>query len=122
MDNMKEKRKNRLKKHRRVRKKMYGTVDKPRMCVFRSAQNIYCQMVDDAAGKTILGVSTMDKAIRAQMQWGGNKKAAELLGKEMASRAQEKGIKKVVFDRGGYKFHGRIKALADAARKGGLKF
>lgn len=122
MDKNREKRRSRLKKHIRVRKKVSGTKECPRMCVYRSARNIFCQLVDDDAAHTLIGVSTRDKEFRAQTQWGGNVKAAELLGKLVATRALASGINKVVFDRAGYQFHGRVKAVADAARKGGLKF
>lgn len=122
MDKNKEKHNGRLKKHRRVRKKVVGTPECPRMSVFRSARNISCQLIDDDAGTTLMGLSTMDKTLREQLKNGGNKQAAEVLGKEIAVRAKEKGVTKVVFDRGGFKFHGRVKALAEAARKAGLKF
>jgi large subunit ribosomal protein L18 len=108
--------------HRRVRKKVRGTPERPRLCVFRSLSQLYAQMIDDTTGRTLAGASSIDKEARKQMQGGGNVAAAKILGKLVAERAREKGITKVVFDRGGYKYHGRVKALAEAAREAGLKF
>jgi large subunit ribosomal protein L18 len=104
--------------HTRIREKMAGTAERPRLNVYRSLNHIYAQVIDDAKGVTI--VSASSKA--AKMKTGGNVVAAKGVGKLVAERAQEKGIKKVVFDRGGYLYHGRIKALADAAREAGLEF
>lgn len=103
----------------RVKKAAYG---RPRMSVFRSAQHIYVQLIDDDAGTTLVSASTLDKDVRASLASTRNKQAAAAVGAAIAKRAQAKGISEVVFDRGGFRFHGRIKALADAAREGGLKF
>jgi large subunit ribosomal protein L18 len=104
--------------HFRIRQKMQGTAERPRLNVYRSLNHIYAQIVDDAKGETILSASTL----AAKMKTGGNVAAAKEVGKQVAERAIEKGIKRVVFDRGGYLYHGRIKALADAARAAGLEF
>ena len=105
--------------HTRIRRKLAGTAERPRLAVFRSVAHIYVQLIDDAAGATIVSASTVDKGGRTK---GGNVAAASAIGKLVAERAKEKGIKSVVFDRGGFKYHGRIKALADAARTAGLEF
>jgi len=107
--------------HFRIRAKMSGTAVRPRLNVYRSLNHIYTQLIDDATGVTIASASTMT-AKGAERKAGGNVEAAKEVGKLIAERAQEKGIKKVVFDRGGYLYHGRIKALADAAREAGLDF
>ncbi len=113
----------RAKRHRRVRKKVLGLSDRPRLCVFRSARHIYAQVIDDIQGKTLAAAGTTSPEIKEQLSTGGNnKKAAALVGKLLAERATAKNVNLVVFDRGGYKFHGRVKELAEAARKGGLKF
>ncbi len=104
---------------RRLRKSAKG---RPRLSVHRSLQNIYAQLIDDAAGRTLLAASTLDKALRGKLKNGGNIAAAEAVGKLIAERALEAGITEVVFDRGGFLYHGRVKALAEAAREGGLKF
>ena len=104
--------------HFRIRQKMEGTAARPRLNVYRSLNHIYAQVVDDAKGETLLSASTVQAKIKA----GGNVAAAKEVGKLVAERAIEKGIKRVVFDRGGYLYHGRIKALADAAREAGLEF
>ncbi|MEG1880547.1 MAG: 50S ribosomal protein L18 [Oscillospiraceae bacterium] len=109
----------RLNRHRRVRGKISGTANCPRLDVFRSTNNIYAQLIDDVKGVTLAAASTLDKAIDGN---GGNKEAAHKVGKLIAKRAAEKGISEVVFDRGGYIFHGRVKELAEGAREGGLKF
>ena len=109
----------RLRRHRRVRGKITGTAARPRLNVFRSAANIYAQIIDDTTGHTLCSASTLDKSFDGN---GGNKAAAQEVGKMIAERALEKGITTVVFDRGGYLFHGRVKELADGAREGGLKF
>jgi large subunit ribosomal protein L18 len=112
----------RIRRHSRVREKVSGTKEQPRLCVFRSLQHIYAQVVDDAEGRTLVAASTLDEEITKE----GNKKnktsQAEMVGTLLAKRAVEKKINKVAFDRGGFKYHGRVKALAEAARKGGLKF
>ena len=107
--------------HARIREKMSGTPERPRLNVYRSLNHIYTQLIDDAAGVTIVSASTLGKKGDAKKA-GGNIAAATEVGKLIAARAQEKGIKKIVFDRGGYLYHGRIKALADAAREAGLEF
>ena len=104
--------------HFRIRQKMEGTAVRPRLNVYRSLNHIYAQIIDDAKGETLLSASTLSAKVKA----GGNVAAAKEVGKMVAERAIEKGIKKVVFDRGGYLYHGRIKALADAAREAGLEF
>ena len=109
----------RLRRHKRVRGKISGVADRPRLNVFRSANNIYAQVIDDKAGVTLCSASTVEKEFTGK---GGNKEAAREIGKIIAKRAQEKGITTVVFDRGGYIFHGRVKELADGAREGGLNF
>lgn len=109
-------------RHLRVRKKISGTPEQPRLNVFRSIKNIYAQIIDDTNGKTLLSASTQDPDIRSQIASGGNVDAAKLVGKQIAQKAIALGIKNVVFDRGGYLYHGRISALADAAREAGLEF
>ena len=110
-----------LRRKKRVRKRIYGTVDCPRLTVFRSLKNIYAQLIDDAAGRTLASASTMGKDLQGQVGYGGNVSAASAVGKLLAERALATGIKRVVFDRNGYKYHGRVKALAEAAREAGLK-
>ena len=109
----------RLKRHKRVRGKISGTAERPRLNVFRSNTNIYAQLVDDINGVTLASASSLDKEITGN---GGNKEAAKEVGKLVAQRAADKGITDVVFDRGGYVYHGRVKELAEGAREGGLKF
>lgn len=109
----------RLKRHRRVRKNISGTPERPRLNVFRSAKHIYAQIIDDTIGATLVSASTMDKDFDG---YGGNIDAAKKVGEIVAKRAIEKNIKAVVFDRGGYVYHGRVAALADGAREGGLEF
>jgi large subunit ribosomal protein L18 len=118
----KEKKNHRLKRHLRIRNKIIGTKGVPRLSVFRSLKNTYVQLIDDIEGKTLLSFSTAGKDIKAKLKYGGNVKAASLLGEEFAKQASAKGIKKIVFDRGGYLYHGRLKALAEGLRKGGLQF
>jgi len=108
--------------HRRVRLKVSGTAERPRLCVFRSSTHLYAQVIDDAAGRTLVAASSVDKETRKQIQGGGNVAAAKIVGQAVAARARAKGISQVVFDRGGYRYHGRVKALAEAAREAGLKF
>ncbi|MFW6268615.1 MAG: 50S ribosomal protein L18 [Bacillota bacterium] len=112
----------RKKRHYRIRNNIIGTPDKPRMCVNRSLKNMYVQIIDDLAGNTLVSASTEDPAIKDSIEHGGNKEAARIVGELVAERALEKGIKKVVFDRAGYKYHGRVKEVAEAARDKGLKF
>ena len=109
----------RLKRHKRVRAKISGTPEMPRLNVFRSEANIYAQVIDDVNGVTLASASYLDKAVEG---YGGNIAAATAVGKLVAERAKAKGIETVVFDRGGYLYHGRVKALAEGAREGGLKF
>lgn len=112
----------RIRKHARVRKKLSGTTERPRLNVFRSLTNIYAQIIDDSTGNTLVSASSIDTAIKAKIKFGGNKEAAHEVGKLIAEKATDKGIKLVVFDRGGYIYHGRVKELADAAREAGLEF
>jgi len=105
-----------------VRKQVFGTPERPRLSVFRSSRHIYAQIIDDVAGVTLAATSTKAKSLRDRMSYGGNKKAAEMVGEAVARQALQVGIKCVCFDRNRYKFHGRVKALADAARKAGLVF
>ncbi len=105
--------------HKRIRRKLSGTTARPRLAVFRSLAHIYAQVIDDSLGKTLVSASSVDKAAKTN---GGNLAAAKAIGKLVAERAKEKGITAVVFDRGGYLYHGRVKALADAAREAGLEF
>ncbi len=105
--------------HKRIRRKLSGTAERPRLAVFRSVAHIYAQVIDDKQGQTLVSASSVDKDGKTK---GGNVAAAKAIGKLVAERAREKGIKSVVFDRGGYQYHGRIKALADAAREAGLEF
>ena len=109
----------RLKRHKRVRSKISGTAECPRLNVFRSTNNIYAQLIDDVKGVTLCSASTLDKEIDV---YGGNKDAARKVGQLIAKRAADKGITEVVFDRGGFLYHGRVKELAEAARENGLKF
>lgn len=112
----------RLKRHLRMRKKIVGTAERPRLNVFRSLNNIYAQIIDDANGVTLVSASTLDKELKDNPGHSGNKESAKLVGKLVAEKAVAAGIKQVVFDRGGYIYHGRIKELADAAREAGLEF
>lgn len=107
--------------HLRVRTKVTGTHERPRLCVFRSLDHIYAQVIDDRTGRTLVAASSLDKTMRQQLKGGSNVAAARVVGKVLAERAKAAGIAQVVFDRGGYKYHGRVKALADAAREAGLK-
>ncbi|MBW7452815.1 50S ribosomal protein L18 [Paenibacillus sepulcri] len=116
-----DKNKARLKRHLRVRKKINGTVQRPRLAVFRSSKHIYAQLIDDVQGVTIASASTLDKEV-TDVGNGGNVESARKIGELIAERAKAKGVEKVVFDRGGYLYHGRIQALADAAREAGLQF
>jgi len=112
----------RIYRHRRIRKKIVGTSDMPRLCVHRSLKNLSAQIVDDSTQKVILGLSTLSKKCKEKFKSGGNVEAAKLLGELIAKNAVDKGIKKVCFDRGGYIYHGRVKAFAQAAREAGLEF
>ncbi|WP_028543524.1 50S ribosomal protein L18 [Paenibacillus taiwanensis] len=117
-----DKNKARLKRHLRVRKKIEGTTARPRLNVFRSSKHIYAQLIDDVKGVTIAAASTMDKEVAASISNGGNVESARKVGELVAKRAKDAGVTEVVFDRGGYLYHGRIQALADAAREAGLEF
>ena len=108
--------------HQRFRKRMMGTPERPRLNVYRSLNHIYVQLVDDMAGQTVVFASSAEGAKKGERKTGGNLAAAKDVGKKIAERAKQKGIDKVVFDRGGYLYHGRVKALADGAREGGLQF
>jgi large subunit ribosomal protein L18 len=108
--------------HARVRTKVTGTPERPRLCVYRSVGHIYVQVIDDRGGRTLCSASSVDKETKKGLKGGGNIAAAKNIGKIIAERAQAAGVSKVVFDRGGYKYHGRVKALADAAREAGLQF
>ena len=119
MVSKKDSNKARLKRHKRVRSKISGTAERPRLDVFKSAKNIYAQVIDDVAGVTLVSASTNEKSFT---EYGGNKEAARKVGNLIAERAKAKGIEEVVLDRGGYVYHGRVKELAEVAREGGLKF
>jgi large subunit ribosomal protein L18 len=108
--------------HRRVRRTLQGTPQRPRLCVYRSLTHLYAQVIDDATGQTLAAASSLDKETRQHLKGGGNVASAKVVGKAVAERARAKGIEQVVFDRGGYRYHGRVKALAEAAREAGLKF
>ncbi len=112
----------RLAKHERIRKRTVGTADRFRLCVHRSLKNFYAQVIDDTTGKVLFGLSTRNKEVATDLKGCGNIAAAARLGKIFAAQAKTKGVSKVCFDRGGYKYHGRVKAFADAAREGGLDF
>ena len=112
----------RIYRHRRIRKKLSGNAERPRLCLHRSLNNLQAQIIDDLGGKIILGKSTLAKDLRSKIKSGGNVQAAAVLGESLATAAKKKGITKVSFDRGGYLYHGRIKAFAEAARKAGLEF
>ena len=112
----------RLQRHKRVRKKISGTTQRPRLCVFRSSNNIYAQIIDDTNRVTLVAASSLEAEVKGAVNHTGNKEAAKLVGQLVAKKAVEKGITEVVFDRGGYLYHGRIKELAEAAREAGLKF
>lgn len=119
MVSRKDSNKARLTRHKRVRAKISGTPERPRLCVYRSLANISAQIIDDVNGVTLVSASSLEKDFE---NYGGNKDAANFVGKKIAERALEKGIKDVVFDRGGYVYHGRVASLADGAREGGLAF
>ena len=112
----------RLQRHKRVRRKVFGTPQRPRLCVFRSSNNRYAQIIDDTNRVTLVAASSLDEAVKGAVNHTGNKEAAKMVGEMVAKKAVEKGITEVVFDRGGYIYHGRIKELAEGAREAGLKF
>ena len=109
-------------RHRRVRQKVTGTISRPRLCVFRSLNHIHAQLIDDSMGQTLVSMSTLDSQVRSKTDGMGKSKKAEIVGTLLAEKALNEGVKQVVFDRGGCKYHGRVKALAEAARKAGLEF
>lgn len=113
---------NRKRRHRRVRVKISGTPERPRLNVFRSSKHIYAQVIDDYTGETLAAASSLDPELRKELPYGGNKESARKVGTLLARKAVDKGIKDVVFDRGGYLYHGRVKELAEGAREGGLNF
>ncbi|MDP4095935.1 50S ribosomal protein L18 [Paenibacillus sp. P96] len=117
-----DKNKARVRRHLRVRKKITGTAARPRLNVFRSSKHIYAQLIDDVAGVTVAAASTVDKELSGEIKNGGSVEAARKVGELVAKRAKEKGVSEIVFDRGGYLYHGRIQALAEAAREAGLEF
>jgi large subunit ribosomal protein L18 len=108
--------------HARIRRRLSGTAERPRLSVFRSQKHIYAQLVDDEAGRTLCAAASTDKGVRDESGRGGDVAGAKAVGSLIASRAREKGVSAAVFDRGGFQYHGRVKALAEAAREGGLKF
>jgi len=112
----------RMIRHRRVRRKVVSAASRPRLCVFRSLNHIYAQLIDDSAARTLVSMSTLDSQVRSQTDTTGKSRKAEIVGTLLAEEALNKGIKEVVIDRGGYKYHVRVKALAEAARKAGLEF
>lgn len=112
----------RIKRHRHIRRRLSGTAESPRLVVRRSLTNMYAQLIDDVKGGVLLSASTNDSAVKSKLAYRGNIKAAVAFGEMFAKKALDKGIKKVVFDRAGYLYHGRVKAFADSARKGGLQF
>jgi len=112
----------RLKRKKRIRKKIFGTTERPRLTVFRSNRHIYAQIIDDGSGNTLVSASSLEKDFRQEADSGDKTKVAEKIGETIATRAIDKGLKKVVFDRNGFLYHGRVKALSDGARKGGLDF
>jgi large subunit ribosomal protein L18 len=112
----------RRRRHQRVRKRVQGTVTRPRLCVFRSLSHIYAQVIDDGSGRTLVAASDLEQEARASTNGTNKTGRAALVGRLVGQRAVDKGIKEVVFDRAGYKYHGRVKALAEAAREAGLKF
>lgn len=109
-------------RHRRIRRKVMGTPERPRLSIYRSVHHIYAQIIDDTTGHTLVAASTLEPALRSELKSTSNKDAASAVGRLVAQRALEKGIQQVVFDRGGFLYHGRVTALADAAREAGLKF
>ncbi|GAB4408696.1 MAG: 50S ribosomal protein L18 [Thermodesulfovibrionales bacterium] len=112
----------RIRRHKRIRKKVFGTLERPRLSVYRSLNHIYAQIIDDSMGNTIVAASSLDKVFGGVKGHRGNVEMAKKVGELIAKRALDKGVKKVVFDKGGYLYHGRVKALADAAREAGLEF
>jgi large subunit ribosomal protein L18 len=122
MNSQKLKHVQRLRRRNHVRRKIVGSVERPRLTVFRSSKHIYAQLIDDLNGRTLAAASSLAPDLRKDVAYGGNVKAAAAVGKRLAEVAKEKGISKAAFDRGHYRYHGRVKALAEAARAGGLQF
>jgi large subunit ribosomal protein L18 len=122
MDQQKVKRRRQLRRRQHVRRSIAGTAERPRLTVFRSSKHIYAQLIDDLAGVTVAAASSQSKGVKKSVTYGGNAKAAKEVGKQLAEVAKGKGIAKAAFDRGHYRYHGRVKALADGAREGGLQF
>ena len=122
MNHQKGKLKSQLRRRHHVRSRVKGTAERPRLTVFRSSKHIYAQLIDDLAGVTLAAASSVLADVRTDLKYGGNIKGAQAVGKKLAEIAKEKGVLKAAFDRGHYKYHGRVKALADAAREGGLQF
>jgi large subunit ribosomal protein L18 len=122
MDHHKAKRRQQLRRRQHVRRKLVGTAERPRLSVFRSSKHIYAQLIDDLQGVTLVAASSRGQGVLGGMPNGGNVKAASAVGQKLAETAKSKGISKAAFDRGHYRYHGRVKALADAARAGGLQF
>jgi large subunit ribosomal protein L18 len=122
MDRAKERRLARQRRHMRVRRGMQGTSERPRLSVYRSLKHIYAQVIDDTQGRTLVAASTQDAEVQKQLKDKDKSGQAAVVGEVLAKRAQAAGVKQIVFDRGGYKYHGRVKSLAEAARKGGLDF
>lgn len=121
MNRQKETTRKRMRRHRRVRRRVRGTAARPRLSVFRSLANTYVQVIDDTSGRTLVAASTVTPDLRQQIAYGGNVAAAKAVGARIAELARDKGIQRVCFDRGGYRYHGRVKAVAEAAREGGLE-
>jgi large subunit ribosomal protein L18 len=122
MDQQKRKHQSRLRRRQHVRNKLQGNAERPRLTVFRSSKHIYAQLIDDLSGVTLAAASSLEADVKKGIPYGGNVKAAQAVGKRLAELAKGKGIQKAAFDRGHYRYHGRIKALADAARQSGLQF
>lgn len=122
MQNIKERELRRVRRHIRIRKKVIGSPEQPRLCVHRSLKNFFVQVIDDRCGKVLFGMSTREKNFSTKIKNGGNIQAATALGEVFAAELQKNGIKKVCFDRGGYLYHGRVKAFAEAARNAGMEF
>ncbi len=122
MNRQKQKLAQRVRRHQRIRNRVHGTAERPRLAVYRSMKHIYAQIINDDEGRTLVAVATTSKDLKPSLKTGGDVKASVAVGTKIAQAAVAAGIKKVVFDRGGNRYHGRIKALADAARKGGLQF
>ncbi|HNB17549.1 MAG TPA: 50S ribosomal protein L18 [Candidatus Obscuribacter sp.] len=120
MINKQDRKANRITRHRRIRRRVEGTTERPRLCVYRSNKHIYAQIIDDTTANTLVAASTLDESLKTEKSW--NVDSAKAVGELVAKRAKEKGIEAVVFDRGGYIYHGRVAAVAEAAREAGLNF